>query len=441
MKSRVLEGGVVEAIRPGQGGYSLILRAKNIRPRNTGTYAEISLLVADPQWDKDGNEQLPLDERKHEHFLASDDLNIKKEPGTLLRTARKRAGDKADLPMGPQEDALKLERDFNNWCSHVWEDMASFNLDEEVPGDPTLPVEYIAKPHVLDGQSGTILYGEQGDGKSLTALVSLIAVDAGLNGFWETNQRNGLFVNLERSSSSIARRIGCINIALGLPHERPLRCINRRGYSLSSIEPQIRHLIRKHNIGYVVVDSISRMGQGDLNDNQTANQTMDMLNSIECSWMALGHMGRSEKRRLFGSTMYDAGADIMLRLTSARNEEMPGQDAELGVKLEVTKANDIAWPAPMVLGYKFDTYGLTAMRRASEDDFPKFAEMAELRLDKEIERFLFKHGPSNATHLANSLNKDRSQVSKILNNSDNFTGRRIGREVEFSVKYTGVKNA
>jgi hypothetical protein len=363
-------------------------------------------------------------------MMAYDHIRFEKhaERTTLSNAAHGMLGDKEVAAGFISKSDLKHHLDL--FCHGLWNAMIDAEPAENMAGDATLPVDFVAKPHVLEN-SGTILYGEQGQGKSYTALLMAVAIDAGLNGFWETTQQRVLYVNLERSAKSIKRRIGCVNTALGQDPSRKLLTLNRRGRSLEELEPLLERTIAEQEVGHVIIDSISRTGIGDLNENKPANKAMDILNHLGASWLALGHMGRSNKTRLFGSVMFDAGADIMLRLLSAKNPK-----GELGVKLEVTKANDIAWAPPMFLAYTFDDFGLHGARRAREGEFAELKALAVASLADELEQWLTQEvGEGTATDAANALGRNRTNVSHTLSNDPRFTSRRDGTSVIYAVEF------
>ena len=344
---------------------------------------------------------------------------------------RKTLSNDAHKALGPNRDAVidkaDLLHELDVFTTVAFETLINADGIDESEVDPMVPINFIAKPHVLEG-AGTIMFGERGSLKSYTAILMGVAVDAGLNGFWQTTQRNTLLVNLERSADSISRRIGCINSALGLDPSRPLRRLNRSGSTLPAITPLLRRIVPQHNIGLLIIDSLSRTGTGDLNENQPANETMDTLNSLGCSWLAIAHPPRSNKDHVFGSTMFENAADVIVKVT----HEVA--DNKIGVRLGVTKANDIAFPPPMTLTYAFDDFGPTEVRLASKNEFNLGLEHKDTAEETIYGYLLEEKGKATATLIAKDLGLSRSRVSHILNNDDRFIEvAQVGREKFYGV--------
>ena len=85
-----------------------------------------------------------------------------------------------------------------------------------------------------------------------------------------------------------------------------------------------------------MVDSLSRMGYGNLIDNDPANKAMDALNGLSpAAWAVLAHTPRGDETHTFGSQMFDAAADVTVQLMT----DDKTKDDSLGIGLRVDKAN------------------------------------------------------------------------------------------------------
>lgn len=260
-----------------------------------------------------------------------------------------------------------LRHDLDTFAFKAYHTWLGVNESQMISGDPQMPISHVIEPWApVDG--GTIIYARPGSAKSYTALTAAICVDAGLSTFWPVSQRNVLYVNLERSEASLTRRVGCVNVALGLDPHRPLRFLNRRGYSLNDVVASVRTDMDKHDIGWIVLDSISRAGMGDLNENRPATRIIDALNTLiekpGRGWLAIGHTGW-ESKHIFGSVHFEGGADVMVAITSARNDEN-----ELGVRFRITKSNDIEPSTIPILAMSFNEQGVDHIRSARLSEFP-----------------------------------------------------------------------
>lgn len=257
-----------------------------------------------------------------------------------------------------------MKHDFRLFCAGLWDQLLDTIPIGAIKGNiDANPTTFLVDPYIMQG-AGTILYAPPGKGKSYTALLLAVSIDAGNSNLWPVTQKRVAFVNLERSEESIARRLGCVNNALGEDPERPLVCINQRGASLADIREIIRKCVTTHEIDCIVLDSISRAAAGDLNDNRSTNALIDTLNSLCKSWVALAHTPRQDSSHVYGSVHFEAGADIMLRMMSEQSPD------KLGIGLQITKANDMPPKPIQALSYLFDSTGLALVEKAKLEDFP-----------------------------------------------------------------------
>ena len=307
-----------------------------------------------------------------------------------------------------------LRHEVDIFCLKAWEVYLRGTAATMVAGDAMIPIEYLAKPHILEG-GGTIVFGPPARGKSYTALLIAVSVDAGLSQVWECRQGKTMYINLERDGRGVQRRLGAVNSALGLDPDRELMVLNARGRSLSDVKDSVEKAISDHGVEFMLLDSISRAGMGDLTENNPVNRIADVLNNASRSWLGIGHSPRADSSHIYGSMMFDAAADVIIKMSATR------MDTTLGVSLEVTKANDIPWPPTMYLKYTFDDYGLHEVSKASQSDFPELIESKEIPLSEQIYQYLLNEAAhDNASHIAQSLNVPhlRANISKILNSDE-----------------------
>ncbi len=242
-----------------------------------------------------------------------------------------------------------MRRDLDNFCAGLWEFHLSRFVPVELQGDESpQPIEFLLKPYIING-GGTIIFAAPGRGKSFTALFWAMSIDSGCQKFWATKQRRVLFINLERSGESLRRRLSMVNKVLGLPTTRPLLTLNARGKSLTEVLPACRKAVTKYSVEMVVLDSISRAGMGDMNENLSGNRVIDALSSLCPTWLALGHTSRASENHLFGSVMQDAGADICVQLSAQVKD-----DGVSGIGWQITKQNDIGYHGQKIYALRFD---------------------------------------------------------------------------------------
>lgn len=359
--------------------------AQDVRRERTGVHGKITLAFSKA-------------DQKNATILSYDTFNI----GRNEERRRLAKSGHAALCHGQVEmaDLFPLEHCYHLldvFCNGLWDEVVGSIEVVDEGGEITGPPPMLLSPFLLEG-GGTLLFSAPGQGKSNTALMMAVSVDAGCQQFWRVSQCPVLYINLERSPGSMRARLGRVNRALGLPESRTLAFIHGRGRTLKDVHEAVLKAVRKRGVGLVVLDSVSRAGQGNLNDNEVGNGIIDMLNAYP-SWLGIAHAARGDERHTFGSVMFAAGADVELQLVS---EKMG--DHLLGVSLSVVKANDIPW-ASETWAYQFDQGGLTTVRRAGPGEF---GELESRRsgpetLKETVVRWLRDCGEGYASQIASDL--------------------------------------
>ncbi len=323
-------------------------------------------------------------------------------------------------------DKPELKRCVDGFCKGLWEASLGNLASTLMAGAEAEPPEYVLNPYIVE-EGGTILFAKPGRGKSFITLLMAVSIDAGdeipvERQLWRVRQQPVLFINLERGARSNAKRLGRVNSILGLPFDRPLRTMNQRGKSLADIYESARREVRDYGIGHTSLDSISRAGAGDLNDNQPVNRIIDMLNGLSPSWTGIAHAPRGSDEHIFGGIHFDAGADIVVRVTAEEKGEQL-----LGVGLKITKANDVPKPDMEVLALEFASYGLKALRRSDTQEFPGLAPESTGETGNLIWDHVHALGVgTSATEVSRELGVDRTKVAREFANTDRY--RKVGRK-------------
>ena len=294
-------------------------------------------------------------------------------------------------------------------------------------GDPDIPITMICGGYIIEG-GGTIMFAPPGRGKSYTAIVMAISVDAGNHKLWNVKKSRVLYVNLERNAASIQRRIGLCNVALGEEKNRPLHVLNTRGKSLAAVSDALRRYIQKEGIEVVFLDSISRSGQGSLVGDEETNRTIDLMNDICPPWFAIGHTPRADSTHVFGSVHFEAGADLMVNLTSEANDNL------MGVGLKVEKSNDTPKRPREKFVFEFGPNGLIGVRKSKAGEFADM-DAAPTIASQLVDYILANGGKTTATVAADELGMNRSEISTALNNGNQF----VKLEKEGKFQFFGVK--
>ena len=190
-------------------------------------------------------------------------------------------------------------------------------------------------------------------------------------------------------------------------------------------------IIREKGIDFVMLDSISRSGFGDLNENRPVNAIIDCLNNLCPTWLALGHTPRASEEHVYGSIHFEAGADIVVQLMSEQKEI-----DLLGIAMQIVKANDIPKFPVETLAMEFDTLGLSNIRFAKKWEFPELASKRKTSLEEEILDYLSENSKASATQIANATGHSRSKISLLLNHNDKFVQLpKEGKEVLYGIRY------
>jgi hypothetical protein len=354
--------GVIFATRLA-GGVRLVIQAENARKQATGLHAKLTVALAEVG-------------AKAAKPIVSDTFNIDKESQrhdfvNVLYGHSRRAGKFTAefIELYRRED---FERDLYDFCEEFYGELVGRGLGGFVSGDAekSLPGSWI--DGLLLKEGGTILFALPGSGKSYTGMLMAQSVNAGVGSIFRVEQTVPLYINLERGEKSMSRRLGLVNRVLGLPTEHPLLMLNKRGRTLADVYDIAKEMIEEHRVQTVFLDSLSRAGVGDMNANEKSNDSMDLLNALSPSWLAIGHTPRGDATHVYGSIMFDAAMDLGISAIPELKD-----DGTLGVGLNVTKTNDTGRPPLRILAYEFDTYGLLKVRESDKREFPKIVEAIE----------------------------------------------------------------
>ena len=288
---------------------------------------------------------------------------------------------------------------------------------QRMKGSPErTPTEFVIEPYVVTG-GGTIAYSPPKRGKSWTALLMAVSADSGTPTLFNVEiPTPTLFVNLERSEESLRQRLGDVNEVLGLDRERDMLFLNARGRSLTDVRDAVQASVEANAIELVVLDSLSRAGVGNLNENDAANDAMDALNSFGVAWLAVAHTPRGDESHVFGSQMFDAAADVMVQLLTEQ------QAHQLGIGLKITAANDVGSTKLQTLSYQFGD-GLTTVRHAKPNEFPLIESGAAAMQDPATLLYnwvLTAGGPVTASEAAEGAGLSSIIVAQMLKNDDRF---------------------
>lgn len=287
------------------------------------------------------------------------DLGERGNRNTLANSAYKQID---PPPSWPSNVLIQLLVNFCDglYAQHQKLAIAGETFGDEEPSRPNMVIDGL----VVEG-GGHLLFAPPGAGKSWVAYLMAQSVSYGIRqAFPVRKSMSVLTVNLERPEQSVKRRLGQVNQSLGIPRPTPAHMIHNRGATLNDTIDAIRESVAANEHGMVILDSLSRSG-ASLVDDSDANRTMDAMNSLGVTWLALAHSPYGDNSKTFGSRMFQAAADVEIRLDSQSLSRY-----QKAIRLRAVKANDIA-PQTLYVGQEFHMdYGLAKVWQADEGEFP-----------------------------------------------------------------------
>lgn len=388
-------------------GYSIQFEMNDLREERTGPHAQVSIFC-------DGS------------MLAHTVMNLWRDDERVRLINSAYGHFQRDGVVADAYPKNSMKHDFDLFCLAAVKHLEDRWMAEEMEGteDVTPPAFYL-HPYVIQG-GGTVMFAPPGSGKSWLLMLMAVSIDAGTDAVFAVQQSKVLLVNLERSRSSVARRLAIINDLLKLPRNRPILTINSKGKGLAKVASAVRRSVLEHGVQVVFLDSISRAGVGSMVADDVANSIIDTLNNIAPTWIAIGHTPRGDSTHQYGSIFFDAGQDIGVRIVSEQ------KDNGLRLGLEVVKANEMKAGHRDLLELVFDEDSVvTEVKRISlQLGNHLFSEKKGTRLEKVLAFFESLSDPkATSVEVSAATGVDITNVGKILANSEFFIKvEKIGRD-------------
>jgi hypothetical protein len=386
---------VIHAERKLDTGESVIFMARDVRHEKTGMHGEVGIMFRD-------------------RVLGGHVFNLGRADarGVLIREAWPHLESAGEVTTAAYPKPI-LAHDLTQFCFYLrteWEqglvDIVSYDHAGEAPKR-----KYPLYPYLIEN-SGTLIYAPPESGKSILTQAMAVCIAADISHIWEVQQAPVLYINLERPARALEARERSLLRALGVPEEGRNRVeyLHMRGRPLESVLRKARPYLKANPGAVVVLDSVSRTRLGSLVEDSTAMLFIDMMGDLGVTWIGIGHTPRATADHMYGSVHYDAGADIMLKLSAERT------DSHLGLLLEMTKANDIKRRKPAYYALEFRNDQLEDFAHSNANAFPALYSGSKKSTVQQIKDYISsQHNQAWQKDIATALDIDAGYLSKTLN--------------------------
>ena len=272
-----------------------------------------------------------------------------------------------DSVSGMDAFARKLNRrrpldDYGVDWEQIVEDMSGIVIDTVRTGEPadkirdvdlTDAVSWRIENVVLDN-SCTLIWADGGTGKSMFAtFLSVLAQEGHMSSEHGliVEPSNVLFLDFETNQREIGHRIRMIHAGLGMDstdtqHTNSNITYNKMVGNLSDHEDYIRDLIWEHNIQMVVIDSMGRAINGELNSEEAVIPFFDTIERLNTTVLLISHSNK--QGTLFGSAYTNNSA----RLVWEAKRSSSGK-TNMDFSLFCRKANNVPIQQPQSWGVDF----------------------------------------------------------------------------------------
>jgi hypothetical protein len=376
------------------------LLATNISRERTGWHAKVGVALDD--W------PIEIDYINLERANSRNDLARHAHAKLIAKMTSE--GDDITHTEWSREQISEHILQFSYWIVNNYE-----KTQNKITKDDMLPVsgiEWLINPYLMV-EGATTMFAPPKSGKSTIAMAMAISLTTGSNKLWEVEKKIPvLWVNLERPDNSVKLRARQLAYSLGVEGDYGLEFLHRRGHVLSVVGGSIERWVNENPDGFVFLDSISRAGMGKLVDDVTANAFTDTMHRhAPRGWCGIGHTSKLNHNEMYGNTMFQAGADIEIRLRSQVKK------SELGVKMEIATSNHTTKNTSMTLAFEYVGDELVDARRADEGEYGDIVAVSagnQTRTQRLIDAINELGGKAKVSELSEHTGIHISDVGKIM---------------------------
>lgn len=220
-----------------------------------------------------------------------------------------------------------------DWGSML-EAVCYFSRERFREGDPLVPLaealpdqgeRFLLKPFVERG-GPTVLFAMGGTGKSLFALALAVSISSGMNiGLGTTSQHLTVaYLDWETERAIHNERLRALCAGADIAVEDTDIWYRRQTASLAASAPALRRLFARHNVGFMVVDSLGAARGGEPESADSTIRLFNAARSIGVPWLAVDHMtkgGGADQATPFGSVYTHNEARLTFALEAAESAD------------------------------------------------------------------------------------------------------------------------
>jgi hypothetical protein len=273
---------------------------------------------------------------------------------------------------------------------------------------------WILYPYLESG-GPSVLFAAGGSCKSVLALAMCMSMATGrpIVGKPHVEPCNALYLDWETDGETHAERLRALQRGSFIRDLGPGRIFYKfMSAALPDAIPQLRREVRRHDIRFIVVDSISYAAGGDINEAECATHFYRSLRGINAWWLLVGHMrkagqgmSKDDGASLYGSVYWFNGARMLWQVEALREEESPIVQLRLAQQKanNTMRARQHGFELQFVSTGEFGSLDSIRIRQLDLTQVPEFAEKLTWR--QRITRAL-KNGAKSREELAEEFGVD-----------------------------------
>ena len=307
-------------------------------------------------------------------------------------------------------------------------DAVQWVIHEYRSGEPGIPLTEIPEPEggsksllppILAADGATILFGDGGAGKSSLALAIAASLHSGLDvipGLQPAGKRNVLYLDWEWSGYVHRKRLESLWATIDGPMPGIIYVPCR--LSLKDERDRIRRIIRDHDAGYAIIDSVGLAAGGSPNEDQVVIDFFAALRQLGIDSTLIAHIGKMDAKGTPDKPYGNSYWHHMARATwYVKGSDEESADGTLTTGLYNRKANEgqrVAQPIGLRWHFRDDQTWVERIQVTSE---PSLA--SQLSTPKRI-FLLLKAGPLTIHEIADEVGAEADTVRKALQRGESF---------------------